>query len=122
MNAPAQSTFLWHDYETFGADTRYDRPAEFACWRTDASFEPVAEPGQQVERAIALSKEKYCSASIMLGATADITTSPRQTISPISPISAGLPSPRSTATSTPERGYPTEPSTASSAHPPSGPR
>ena len=28
----------------------------------------------KVERAIALSKEKYCSASIMLGATADITT------------------------------------------------
>ena len=44
MNAPAQPTFLWHDYETFGADTRHDRPAEFACWRTDAKFEPVAEP------------------------------------------------------------------------------
>lgn len=29
----------------------------------------------KVERAIALSKEKYCSASIMLGATAKITTS-----------------------------------------------
>ena len=28
----------------------------------------------KVERAIALSKEKYCSASIMLGATATITT------------------------------------------------
>lgn len=28
----------------------------------------------KVERAIALSKEKYCSASIMLGATAEITT------------------------------------------------
>jgi putative redox protein len=28
-----------------------------------------------VERAIALSHEKYCSASIMLGKTADITTS-----------------------------------------------
>lgn len=28
----------------------------------------------KVERAIALSKEKYCSASIMLGATAKITT------------------------------------------------
>lgn len=28
----------------------------------------------KVERAIALSKEKYCSASIMLGATASITT------------------------------------------------
>ena len=29
----------------------------------------------KVERAIALSKEKYCSASIMLGATAAITSS-----------------------------------------------
>jgi putative redox protein len=37
----------------------------------------VAGPGlkrEKVERAIALSKEKYCSASIMLGATAAITT------------------------------------------------
>lgn len=44
MNPSAQPTFLWHDYETFGADTRHDRPAEFACWRTDADFEPVAAP------------------------------------------------------------------------------
>jgi putative redox protein len=32
-------------------------------------------PASAVERAIALSKEKYCSASIMLGKTALITTS-----------------------------------------------
>jgi len=32
-------------------------------------------PGSIVERAIALSHEKYCSASIMLGKTATITTS-----------------------------------------------
>lgn len=32
-------------------------------------------PASAVERAIALSHEKYCSASIMLGKTADITTS-----------------------------------------------
>ena len=32
-------------------------------------------PAGAVERAIALSHEKYCSASIMLGKTADITTS-----------------------------------------------
>ncbi len=32
-------------------------------------------PAAAVERAIALSKEKYCSASIMLGKTAQITTS-----------------------------------------------
>lgn len=32
-------------------------------------------PAVAVERAVALSHEKYCSASIMLGKTADITTS-----------------------------------------------
>jgi putative redox protein len=32
-------------------------------------------PAPAVERAVALSHEKYCSASIMLGKTADITTS-----------------------------------------------
>ena len=34
-----------------------------------------AVPAAAVERAIALSHEKYCSASVMLGKTADITTS-----------------------------------------------
>jgi putative redox protein len=32
-------------------------------------------PAAAVERAIALSHERYCSASIMLGKTAQITTS-----------------------------------------------
>ena len=32
-------------------------------------------PALAVERAIAMSHEKYCSASIMLGKTAEITTS-----------------------------------------------
>ncbi len=32
-------------------------------------------PAAAVERAIAMSHDKYCSASIMLGKTADITTS-----------------------------------------------
>jgi putative redox protein len=32
-------------------------------------------PGTAVERAVALSHDKYCSASIMLGKTAEITTS-----------------------------------------------
>jgi putative redox protein len=32
-------------------------------------------PASAVERAIAMSHDKYCSATIMLGATADITTS-----------------------------------------------
>ncbi|MGN2244527.1 exodeoxyribonuclease I [Frateuria sp. GZRR33] len=37
-------TFLWHDYETFGADSRRDRPAQFAGIRTTAELEIVGEP------------------------------------------------------------------------------
>ena len=37
-------TFLWHDYETFGIDTRRDRPAQFACVRTDAQLNEIGEP------------------------------------------------------------------------------
>ncbi len=37
-------TFLWHDYETFGANTRTARPAQFAAIRTDADLNPVGEP------------------------------------------------------------------------------
>lgn len=37
-------TLLWHDYETFGADPRYDRPVQFAAIRTDLDFNPVGEP------------------------------------------------------------------------------
>jgi len=37
-------TFLWHDYETFGADTRRDRPAQFAAIRTDAELNEIGEP------------------------------------------------------------------------------
>ncbi|MEI7037349.1 exodeoxyribonuclease I [Fulvimonas yonginensis] len=37
-------TFLWHDYETFGADPRRDRPAQFAGIRTTAELEIVGEP------------------------------------------------------------------------------
>ncbi|GMU42196.1 MAG: exodeoxyribonuclease I [Xanthomonadales bacterium PRO6] len=44
MTPLPQASFLWHDYETFGADPRRDRPAEFACWRTDENFEPIADP------------------------------------------------------------------------------
>ena len=38
------TTFLWHDYETFGADPMRDRPAQFAAQRTDANLDPVGEP------------------------------------------------------------------------------
>jgi len=37
-------TFLWHDYETFGANTRSARPAQFAALRTDAELNQVGEP------------------------------------------------------------------------------
>ena len=37
-------TFLWHDYETFGANPRRDRPAQFAAIRTDAKLNEVGEP------------------------------------------------------------------------------
>ncbi len=41
--APA-TTFLWHDYETFGARVRMDRPAQFAAIRTDADLCEIGEP------------------------------------------------------------------------------
>ncbi len=37
-------TFFWHDYETFGANVRRDRPAQFAGIRTDAQLNEVGEP------------------------------------------------------------------------------
>jgi len=37
-------TFLWHDYETTGADPRRDRPAQFAAIRTTPELEPIGEP------------------------------------------------------------------------------
>ena len=37
-------TFLWHDYETFGANARLDRPAQFAGIRTDAELNEIGEP------------------------------------------------------------------------------
>lgn len=40
----SNETFLWYDFETFGADPRRDRPAQFAARRTDADLNPVGEP------------------------------------------------------------------------------
>ncbi|MEE4217177.1 MAG: exodeoxyribonuclease I [Xanthomonadales bacterium] len=37
-------TFLWHDYETFGANPMADRPAQFAALRTNLELNPVADP------------------------------------------------------------------------------
>ena len=36
-------TFFWHDYETFGADPRRDRPAQFAGIRTDMELRPIGD-------------------------------------------------------------------------------
>ncbi len=37
-------TFLWHDYETFGKNTRSARPAQFAAIRTDENLNEISEP------------------------------------------------------------------------------
>lgn len=37
-------TFLWHDYETWGADPRRDRACQFAGVRTDAALDEIGEP------------------------------------------------------------------------------
>ncbi len=38
------TTILWHDYETWGADPRRDRPSQFAAIRTDAELNITGEP------------------------------------------------------------------------------
>jgi exodeoxyribonuclease-1 len=40
----ADTSFFWHDYETFGRVSRRDRPAQFAGVRTDADLNEVGEP------------------------------------------------------------------------------
>ncbi|HEY7906221.1 MAG TPA: exodeoxyribonuclease I [Wenzhouxiangella sp.] len=40
----SNETFLWHDYETFGANPRSDRPCQFAALRTDDKLEPIESP------------------------------------------------------------------------------
>jgi len=40
----SEYTFLWHDYETFGAYPQLDRPAQFAAIRTNKDFEPIGDP------------------------------------------------------------------------------
>ena len=42
-DSPAQPTFLFHDYETFGKSPSLDRPAQFAAIRTDAEFNIIGE-------------------------------------------------------------------------------
>ena len=38
------TTFYWHDYETFGAVPRRDRPSQFAGIRTDAELNEIGDP------------------------------------------------------------------------------
>lgn len=40
----SQPTFFWHDYESFGANPRKDRPVQFAGIRTDLELNEVGEP------------------------------------------------------------------------------
>jgi len=44
MTAPTPTSLYWHDYETWGANPRLDRPAQFAGLRTDLDFNPVGPP------------------------------------------------------------------------------
>ncbi len=39
-----QPSYYWHDYETFGANPRVDRPCQFAGQRTDLDLNPIGEP------------------------------------------------------------------------------
>ena len=38
------TSFLWHDYETFGREPRRDRPAQFAGLRTDTELVEIGAP------------------------------------------------------------------------------
>ena len=40
----ADTTFFWHDYETFGIVPRRDRPVQFAGLRTDADLNEIGKP------------------------------------------------------------------------------
>ncbi len=39
-----EASFLWHDYETFGAMPLFDRPAQFAAIRTNTDLDIIGEP------------------------------------------------------------------------------
>jgi exodeoxyribonuclease-1 len=44
MTPPTPASLYWHDYETWGADPRCDRPAQFAGLRTDLELNPLGKP------------------------------------------------------------------------------
>ncbi len=39
-----KASFYWHDYETWGANPRVDRPAQFAGIRTDENLDIIGQP------------------------------------------------------------------------------
>lgn len=43
-NNGVQNTFLFHDFETGGLSTSYDRPMQFAAIRTDQDLNPIGDP------------------------------------------------------------------------------
>jgi len=38
------TTFFWHNYETFGATPKSDRPAQFTGIRTDRGLNEIGAP------------------------------------------------------------------------------
>jgi len=40
----AETTLLWHDYETWGVNPRRDRPSQFAAIRTNLNLEIIGKP------------------------------------------------------------------------------
>jgi exodeoxyribonuclease-1 len=42
--ATPQASFYFYDYETWGADPKKDRPAQFGGIRTDLDLNPIGEP------------------------------------------------------------------------------
>ena len=68
-----------HDVRGCSVQLRADRadtdPKVFTKVHMHFTVHGKGVPASAVERAIAMSHEKYCSASIMIGKTADITTS-----------------------------------------------
>ena len=68
-----------HDVRGCSVQLRADRadtdPKVFTKVHMHFTVQGKGVPASAVERAIAMSHEKYCSASIMIGTTAEITTS-----------------------------------------------
>ncbi len=68
-----------HDVRGCSVQLRADRadtdPKVFTKVHMHFTVQGKGVPASAVERAIAMSHEKYCSASIMIGKTAEITTS-----------------------------------------------